>query len=481
MTAQANPPFAIVQVNLQANRGGDGRIVSNLHERYKALGYPASLLVGRGSVTAEGASVLPNDEYRSRWARHWLALTKRNPTQDVQSSMLARLSTWIAEPHRRLRIHGGFEDFEFPSTLLELTQRLGEGPTVLHLHNLHGGYFDLRVLPALSVLAPVVLTLHDQWTFTGHCAHSFECDRWKSGCGNCPDLTIYPGIPKDRTAENFDLKQHIFSRTRLYLSTPSKWLMDKAERSLLAPAIEEARIIPNGVDTNVFRPGEKAIERSRLGLPPRSRIVLSAGTVARSDHWTDRRLLRSTLRYLAEHGLADFTLLLLGSDRSSREKVDGIEVINRPYEHDVNKVAGYYRAADVYLHPARAETFSIAAVESLACGVPVVATDVGGIPEVVKSLWASKNAVASHPDAATGILVDPGDMTGLGRSIELLMRRQDLLEQLSVNGRSAAASEFSITLQTKRHLRWYGEILNQRRRSARFAAGTPSRTRGLPQ
>ena len=323
--ARADSLFQIVQVNLQSDRGGDGRIVSDLHKRYRALGYPASLLVGRGTVTAEGEDLLRNEEYRPRWARVWLTLAQRNLTENAPSSKLARLSSWIAEPNRRLRIREGFEDFDFPATLPAISQSLGEGPTILHLHNLHGGYFDLRALPALSDLTPVILTLHDQWAFTGHCAHSFECERWRSGCGDCPDLTIYPGIPKDRTAENFALKRQIFSRTRLYLSSPSKWLMNRAEQSLLAPAIEEVRIIPNGVDTTVFRSGDKSIERSRLGLPRESRIVLSAGTVARSIHWTDRRLFHATLRYLAEHSLVDFTLLVLGSERSSQEKIDGIQ------------------------------------------------------------------------------------------------------------------------------------------------------------
>ena len=302
MKAQTDPLFQILQVNLQSDRGGDGRIVSDLHERYRALGYRASILVGRGTIAAEGEDVLPNDAYRSRWARAWLALAQRIPGQGVPSSKIAKSSSWIAELTRRRRIRNGFEDFEFPATLPVISQIIRERPTILHLHNLHGGYFDLRALPALSDLTPVVLTLHDQWAFTGHCAHSFGCERWRSGCGNCPDLTIYPGIPKDRTAENFTLKQQIFSRTRLYLTTPSKWLMDKAERSLLAPAIEEARVIPNGVDTTVFRPGDKAVERSRLGLPRGSRILLCAGSVARSDQWADRSLLRPILRYLAERG-----------------------------------------------------------------------------------------------------------------------------------------------------------------------------------
>jgi glycosyltransferase involved in cell wall biosynthesis len=437
------------------------------------------MLVGRGNLTAEGEDKLANDAYRSRWARAWLALAQRIPGQGVPSSKIAKSSSWIAELTRRRRIRNGFEDFEFPATLPVISQIIRERPTILHLHNLHGGYFDLRALPALSDLTPVVLTLHDQWAFTGHCAYSFECERWKSGCGKCPDLTIYPGIPKDRTAENFTLKQQIFSRTRLYLTAPSKWLMDKAERSLLAPAIEDARVIPNGVDTTVFRPGDTAVERSRLGLPRGSRILLCAGSVARSDHQADRRLLHSTLQYLAERALADCTVLFLGSVRSSQEKMDGIEVIHRPYERDVSRVAGYYRASDVYLHPARADNFPTALLESLACGLPVVATDVGGIPEQVKSLWASKNAPLSPTSLATGILVGTEDKTGMGRAIELLLLQEDLRGRLGENGQSVAVSEFSITQQAERYLDWYREILSRRRPSARSVAGPAARKRGL--
>jgi glycosyltransferase involved in cell wall biosynthesis len=459
--AETNIPFQIVQVNLQSDRGGDGRIVTGLHEQYRALGYPAFLLLGRGTVPSV-AGLLPNDAYRSRWAQAWLAGAERRSRPDAPRSKSAKTLSWIAEPSRRLRISRGFEDFRFPATLPVISQMLRGRPTVLHLHNLHGGYFDLRALPALGNLAPIMLTLHDQWVFTGHCAHSFDCGRWKIGCGECPYLGTYPGIPKDRTAENFALKQQILTRTRLHLAAPSKWLMDMAERSLLAPGIEEARVIPNGVDTVVFHPGDRALERSRLDLPPESRIVLCAGSVARSDQWTDRRLLRSTLHYLAKSGKVNCTLLRLGSETNSHEIVEGMQVIHRRYERHNSRVGAYYRASDVYFHPARADTFPTAILESLACGLPVVASDVGGIPEQIGSLWASRSLPASSPSSATGILVDPEDQTSAGRAIELLLLDNDLRCRLGENGSTTAALEFSITRQAQRYLDWYQDIANRR-------------------
>ena len=482
-SAWSNPPgasFQIVQVNIQSDRGGDGRIVTSLHENYRALGFSARLIVGRATIDPEGKEVLPNDAYRSHWAQALLS-GRRTSIHRSPRSRYGKLLSWIAEPQRHRRIRSGFEDFDFPATFPVLSRMIRERPTILHLHNLHGGYFDLRTLPALGELAPVVLTLHDQWAFTGHCAHSFGCERWTTGCGNCPDLTIYPGIPKDRTAENFALKQDIFSRSRLYVTAPSTWLLDKANRSLLAPAIQGSQVIPNGVDTTVFQPGDVQSERSRLKLPRDSRIVLCAGSIARSDHWTDQRVVDSTLNYLVREGISQCTILFLGSAMSSDETTDGLRIIHRPYERDPSRVAGYYKASDVYLHPARADTFPTAILESIACGLPVAATSVGGIPEQVKSLWATSNAPASPPNQATGMLVDPHDTMGLGRAINVLLSDDDLRRRLGRNGSRAAASDFSITDQARSYLQLYRVILSGGRPTARSAAGAATRTQGLPQ
>ena len=461
MTARPHRALHVVQVNLQSDRGGDGRIVAGLHDEYRALGYRASLVIGRGSLPPTGGTLLPNDDYRSRWARVWLRSGGGRFTIK-EASRHSKLFSWIAEPVRRRRVRRGFEDCQFPGTLPVISRLLRGDPSVLHLHNLHGGYFDLRALPDLSHLAPIILTLHDQWTFTGHCAHSFECERWRLGCGQCPDLSIYPGIPRDRTAENFTAKAGIFARTRLHLTTPCKWLMDKAENSLLTPAIEEARIIPNGVDTHVFRPGDRLKERNRLGLPAKPPIVLCSERAARSDHWADRPLLHSTLRYLAENGPANCTVLFMGSERNADEQIEGIPVLHRAYEGDMARVAAYYRASDVYMHLARADTFPTAILESLACGIPVVATAVGGIPEQIESLWASKNASVGSSKSATGVLVDREDSTGAGRAIEELLLNKELRGRVGENAFNSAGSRFSITRQAQNYLDWYGEVLDRR-------------------
>lgn len=451
--------FQIVQVNLQADRGGDGRIVSTLHRKYRELGYPARLFVGRGSLTQGGETLIPNDRYRSPWAQAITALGRTSSGDHSYRSMPRKLR-WVAEPRRRFRIHQGFEDFEFPATLPFLSEALRSHPAILHLHNLHGGYFDLRALPALNRLAPVVLTLHDEWTYTGHCAHSFSCDRWTIGCGSCPDLTTYPAIPKDRTAENFDLKRRIFAQTRIHLTTPSNWLMERAQRSpLLSPAIDDTRVIANGIDTEVFHSGDADDDRSRLGLPRGTKILLCAGSIARSNHWTSRSLVRAAVDQLRRLDV-DAAVVFIGSGETSVSNENGVGVYHRPFERDVLRMASYYRSADAYLHAALADNFPTAVLESLACGTPVIATDVGGIPEQVKSLWRSPRAAAFTEDSATGLLLAPNDQAGLCRAIAALLGDERLRARLAVNAARSARS-FSVAVQVDATLAWYHEILSR--------------------
>ena len=124
---------------------------------------------------------------------------------------------------------------------------LSDPPDIIHAHNLHGQYFGLRFLTQHSHQIPVLITLHDAWLLSGHCAHSVDCERWRTGCGKCPDMSLQPPVEQDATAHNWRRKKHIFENSRLYISTPSQWLMDKVHQSILEPAIVESRVVPNGI------------------------------------------------------------------------------------------------------------------------------------------------------------------------------------------------------------------------------------------
>ena len=142
---------------------------------------------------------------------------------------------------------------------------------ILNFHNLHGGYFNYLAISRLTQRKPAVFTLHDMWSFTGHCAYSFECDRWKIGCGQCPHLDTYPVVPRDRTSLEWKLKRWIYNHSNLTIAVPSKWLFELAQQSLLShfPIAH----IPNGLDVSVYCPLDPQMCRAALGLPLDKKVV----------------------------------------------------------------------------------------------------------------------------------------------------------------------------------------------------------------
>jgi glycosyltransferase involved in cell wall biosynthesis len=263
-------PLRILQVNTVDNRGGAAQVAWNLHRAYREREIQAWMTVGRKFSADPTVAWLLDDVPGSLYMRPLLKVINRLPVLHGRvhsAEQLGRVLRELARPRRWWDYFWGLEDFHHPGTrrLLEL---FPETPNIVHCHNLHGKYFDLRVLPWLSQQVPIVLTLHDAWLLSGHCAHSFACERWKIGCGHCPDLTITPAIRRDATAYNWRRKQEIYAKSQFYVATPAQWLMRKVEQSILASAVVEAQVIPNGVDLSVFHPLQRLpnnVRGCRLG------------------------------------------------------------------------------------------------------------------------------------------------------------------------------------------------------------------------
>jgi glycosyltransferase involved in cell wall biosynthesis len=380
-----------------------------------------------------------------------------------------RLRKWLylaGQPQRLLEILCGHEDFDFPGTwqLLDLPP---ERPNIVHCHNLHGGYFDLRALPWLSQRVPTILTLHDAWLLSGHCAHSIDCERWKTGCGQCPDLSIYPAIRRDATAYNWQRKRGIYAKSRLYVATPSHWLMDKVEQSILAPAIMEARVIPNGVDLTTFHPGDRREARAMLGIPQDAKVLLFVGNATRSNPWRDYATLEAAVERVAQRLSDERVILVCLGEKRKPERIGRAEVQFIGYQKDPATVARFYQAADIYLHASKADTFPNTVLEALACGTPVVATAVGGIPEQVKSLWQeawSGEHPTYGPEEATGALALPGDSEMMARNIAALLTNEALRSQLGRNAVRDARQRFDLNRQVEAYLGWYEELMGRSER-----------------
>lgn len=431
----------ILQVSTSDFGGGAEGSTWDLFQAYRERGLDSWVAVGRKLTDDPDVLAIPNERIHSEWSHFWHKVQMRNSKRAHQEffQFLGRLLGFLEDPKGVMERRLGFENFNYPGTwqLLDLPPR---HPTIVHCQNLHGSYFDLRVLPRLSQQIPVVLNLRDTWLLTGHCAYFMGCERWKTGCGRCPDITIYPSIPKDGTFFNWRRKRKIYARSRLYITGPSRWLMDQLPESMLHGVLY--RMIPNSVNLKIFQPGNRAFARRLLGLPLNAQIILlSAHSV-----FKDLDMMEASLTQVKKaKGGGNLLFLCLG--KQGPEKVLGQGVIQyREFEKDKKRVALYFQAADIYIHAAKGEIFGKAITEAMVSNIPVVATAVGGIPEQIE-------------DGVTGFLVPKADVEGMARAIQRLLDDEGLRIKIGNSAGLHARKHYSINRQIKAFLEFYEEIL----------------------
>jgi glycosyltransferase involved in cell wall biosynthesis len=442
---EAMSRLTIAQIGTSDEGGGAASVASALMRGYADRGHRVWHVVGR--TRSDDPSVVPLDD-DDRWWYRALGYTgaqrglrriaARHPNRGFGlASRAVRYATHPAAWRARLK---GVEDFEFPATH-RLLDRLDAPADIIHAHNLHGGYFDLRALPAISRRAPTILTLHDMWLLTGHCAYSLGCERWRSGCGRCADLALEPAVRRDATSANWLRKRDIYAQSQLRIASPSRWLQQQVAGSMLAPAIRESRVIPNGIDTRVFHPANRAGARAAVGLPPDVPVILLT-TGSLGSMWKDDATLhRASARLAAVR--PDVVFVSVG--RQSAVRTDaGLNTRVIPFQRDPRRLADYYRAADLYWHAARADTHPLSVLESMACATPPIATAVGGIPEQVSSdagIVVPASGWVEMADESAALLRDDGRRARLGRGAA---------------GRVARC--FTIDRQVDAYLEWFAEL-----------------------
>ncbi len=466
----------ILQVSTVDIVGGAEKVAWNLFQAYRARGHNSWLAVGSKRSDDADVMVICNNS-STPWTRLCRAVGEKGEQLQGKGHGLWQVARACKHPRREVESWLGIEDFNYPGTR-QIINMTPQKPDIVHCHNLHGGYFDLRALPWLSHQAVTILTLHDAWLMSGHCAHSFDCERWRIGCGQCPDLNIPPAVQRDATAYNWRRKRDIYAQSRLYISTPCEWLMRKVEQSMLTPAVVEARVIPNGIDLSVFRPADKQAVRAALGIPQETEVLLFTAHGIRRNMWKDYQTMRNATALVAERiDRRDLLFIALGEDAPA-ERIGHAEVRFVPYEKDTEATARYYQAADLYLHAARADTFPNTVLEALACGIPVIATAIGGIPEQVKGLEAAEGQSQTaklnrySAEEATGILVPAGDAAEMAVGIERLMNDDSLRRRMGENATKDARKRFDLQRQVDSYLEWYERILLDNGRSAKAAIGS---------
>lgn len=316
---------------------------------------------------------------------------------------------------------------------------------ILHLHNLHGGYFNLWSLPLLSALKPTIWTLHDMQALTGHCAHSLECKRWQldAGCGYCPSLSSYPPLRRDTTHQLWKDKQTIYKHSALYLVTPSIWLQRLVEKSILKnqPLI----CIPNGVDTAVYHPQDKNEARRLLNIPQDALLVGGCADGGLANPWKGGQYALETVLELKKQ-FPSLHFLNIGV-KTIPDSLQGADWVHHiPYVHEPAHLARLYAALDLLLYPTLADNHPLVCIESLCCGTPIVGFATGGVPEIVRG-------------GLDGALVPTHDGPALIKVATMLLKDTGLRKKMGLEAAISAARRFNLDLFTERYEKAYEEVL----------------------
>ncbi len=413
-------PLRIVQIHSADSGGGAEQMALMLHHEFSARGQDSWFLVGRKDLNVD------------------LERTIQTPRQPRYRGELGLRMI----PERLL----GLQYFSSPSIAGEMWP-LKFKPDILLIHSIHGseGYFRTEDLEWLSAQCPTFLFMHDQWLMTGHCAYTLGCDFWRTGCLRCPDLTVYPALEKDGSRYNWQRKRRVMSSSRLWVGSPAQWLLDLVRESPILGELDQF-YVPNAFDPKLFFPGDRQAARRSLGIPQDSQVVLFLAQSAKSRFKDFSTLARAFAR-IRDLGFK-FTLITVGGmpDPEIRAALPP-DVLYFEYTTDRQKIADYYRVADLFCLSSCAEVLPLTILESLACGTPVIASDVGGVSEVVIP-------------GKTGWLVPPKDESKLVETVIMALSDQKSLMLLREKA-VAFSSDFVIEKIASKFLSLFRARLNE--------------------
>ena len=408
------------------------------------------LLMHHGDGHAGGGQIQMNrlrDGLQSRGVE--ARILCRDATQ--KDSVLMPIRPHVEKFLRRITRPIGLHDIHLLSSFDVPRMPEFTAADLIDIHCTHCATLSYLALPRITADKPAVFTFHDMWPITGHCHASLDCERWKTGCGKCPYPLTEPAIRRDATAIEWRLKNHAYQRSKFTIVTPSKWLRNLVRQSMLATF--DVRHIPHGIDTEIYQPIDKDLARSILGIPQDKKILIfGAETMKRPLKGAD--LLIMALKRLPDALKQELVLLVFGNATDGIINETGILSIQLGYlRNDRMKVLAF-SAADLFIHPSRAENSPLVILESMACGTPVASFAVGGVPELVR-------------DGITGQLAKPEHASDLTRVIEEMISNPDALNTMAQNCRSIVLKEYPIALQTSRTIDLYHRLIAEHRDAAK--------------
>ena len=291
--------------------------------------------------------------------------------------------------------HHGFYNMHETKLLIKFLDNLR--PDIIHLHNIHNSYINVKML--FSYIKQhhisVVWTLHDCWSYTGHCAYysAASCNKWKTACYSCPQLLSYPrSWLLDNSKRNYNMKKELFTMPKnISLVTVSSWLKKEVKKSFLNE--KPCYTIMNGVDLEVFKPMNfKLLQTDKF-------ILLGVAST-----WSKRKGLKDFIE-LSKYLTEDELIVLVGLNTSQIKDLPS-NIIGLERTESQNELAALYSQSGVVLSLSEEETFGMTIIEGYACGTPAIVYNSTATPELIM--------------VNTGMIVEPGDFSGIRDAIDII-------------------------------------------------------------
>ncbi|HOW09255.1 MAG TPA: glycosyltransferase [Bacteroidales bacterium] len=301
-----------------------------------------------------------------------------------KAKIMARIEDMISDFVTR-KSKKEFGLFSYPFLGTDISQhRVIKEADIIYIHWVQKGFLNISGYRKIAETGkPVIIFMHDMWSITGGCHHSFTCEKYKTKCYDCQ---FFPGHKKnDLSAKGFRKKMKLYSGfSNLYFVSPSKWLKECAESSSLTRN-REIFLIPNLLDRKIFRPVDKKVARVLLNID-NGNSVIAFGALAIDSPYKGWEYLKNALDKLSgTYRETTISVLIFGKCNVEviRKNIP-FDTVFTGYLKDEYSAALVYNAADVFVTPSLADNLPTTVLESLSCGTPVVGFRTGGIPDMIE-------------------------------------------------------------------------------------------------
>jgi len=393
-----------------------------LNQGLRSLDVDSKMLVGTKTRT-DSSIVEPQSQHAKLWSRIAPTLEKF-PTRFCRCEDDKLSAAWV------------------PDNIVSRVNTLS--PDIVNLHWVNNGFMRLETLKKFKI--PIVWTLHDMWAFTGGEHYTMDSSRYREG---------YTVNNRQSGEQGWDFKRWVWNRKKrawgnvrnLTLVTPSRWLADCARDSALFNKTR-VDVIANGINHTLFKPRDRTAVREILGLPQDKHLVLFGAVNATSDRRKGFHLLEEALKYVSSgQNATDVELVVFGGSTEKKEiNEHGLVCHYLGQFNDELSLSLVYSSADVFVAPSLQDNLPNTVLESMACGTPVIAFNIGGMPDMIEH---QKNGFLAHAYEARE----------LAEGIQWVVSDADRWRWLSESARSKVETSFTLKVQASNYLHLFEELM----------------------